>query len=118
MNGLQGYTSSGAHKADLSVALVNQARDKLSRGQTKLLVYKASTGELFKKLTGKKCIYILDDLPLNLMKLKMLVFEHLADLDCQYFVTGVDKSDFLSHLPKKPVKCSMWNKAILLKCNY
>ena len=58
---LQGYTSSGAHKADLSIGIGKiKARDKLSRGQTKLLVYalKLAQGELFKKLTGKKCIYI------------------------------------------------------------
>ena len=64
-----GYTSSGAHKADLSIGIGKiKARDKLSRGQTKLLVYalKLAQGALFKKLTGKKCIYILDDLPSEL----------------------------------------------------
>jgi DNA replication and repair protein RecF len=119
---LQGYTSSGAHKADLSIGIGKiKARDKLSRGQTKLLVYalKLAQGELFKKLTGKKCIYILDDLPSELDEInKMLVFEHLADLDCQFFVTGVDKSDFLSHLPKKTCKMFHVEQGNITECNY
>ena len=119
---LQGYTSSGAHKADLSIGIGKiKARDKLSRGQTKLLVYalKLAQGELFKKLTGKKCIYILDDLPSELDEInKTLVFEHLADLDCQFFVTGVDKSDFLSHLPKKTCKMFHVEQGNITECNY
>ena len=38
----------------------------------------------------------IDDLLPEPMKLTKCSAEHLADLDCQFFVTGVEQSDFLS----------------------
>ena len=91
-------TSHGAHKADIRIKVDGvAAADRLSRGQTKLLVYalKLAQATHFRRQTGQSCLFLLDDLPAELdCDHRALVINCLNDLDCQYFMTGVDKQDF------------------------
>ena len=116
-----GHTSHGAHKADLSITLDGvKVRDKFSRGQIKLLVYalQLAQGEIHKQNTGIACAYVLDDLPSELDEVnRELVFSHLFDLNCQFFVTGVDKLDFMSHLKEKTCKMFHMEQGFIQEIN-
>ena len=116
-----GHTSHGAHKADLSITLDGvKVRDKFSRGQIKLLVYalQLAQGEIHKQNTGIACAYVLDDLPSELDEVnRELVFSHLFDLNCQFFVTGVDKLDFMSHLKEKTCKMFHMEQGFIKEIN-
>lgn len=92
-----GYTVTGPHRADLLIT-VNKipAKDALSRGQQKLLLYglQISQGILLKKLAQKNCIYLVDDLPAELDSQKLaLIAEILLNLQAQIFVTGLTLED-------------------------
>ena len=93
-----GSTSHGAHKADMRVKVDGTpAADILSRGQTKLLVYalKLAQATYFRDQVGESCVFLLDDLPAELdYHHRQQVVSCLYGLDCQFFVTGVDKKDF------------------------
>jgi DNA replication and repair protein RecF len=93
-----GTTSHGAQRADVRV-FVNgvPAADCLSRGQSKLLVYalKLAQAAHYQVATGHSCVFLLDDLPAELdYDNRKDVLAYLGHLQCQYFVTGVDKKDF------------------------
>jgi DNA replication and repair protein RecF len=65
----QGFTHSGVHRADLKITVKGlPAAEVLSRGQQKLLVcaLKIAQGVVFGQLTGRKCVYLVDDLPSEL----------------------------------------------------
>lgn len=89
-----GYTRIGPHRADIRMRLNKQpVEDILSRGQQKLLAYalKVCAGQVFKDLTGRSCIYLLDDLPAELdSDSRYLLAGWLEDLGAQVFVTGID----------------------------
>ena len=92
-----GYTYFGAHRGDL-LLLSNKipVQDVLSRGQQKLLVYalRLSQGKLLQQQTGKTCIYLIDDLSIELDQDKRhRAASMLVTLGAQSFVTGVFKSD-------------------------
>lgn len=94
-----GYTHNGVHRADLRIKFGKAlAIDVLSRGQQKLLVcaLKVAQGILFNRLTGRRCVYLVDDLPSELDSANR---GHLASwlkkIDCQVFVTGVDRDVML-----------------------
>ena len=93
-----GTTSHGAQRADIRVFVDGvAAADSLSRGQSKLLVYalKLAQAAHFQAVTGNSCVFLLDDLPAELdYENRKDVLSYLDYLECQYFVTGVDKKDF------------------------
>lgn len=90
-----GYTFSGAHRAELRITLDGRnAAEILSRGQQKLLVcaLKIAQGVMYTRLTGRKTIYLVDDLPAELdEKHRKLLVSWLSKMDTQVFVTGVDR---------------------------
>jgi DNA replication and repair protein RecF len=93
-----GTTSHGAQRADVHVFVDGvAAADSLSRGQSKLLVYalKLAQAAHYQATTGHSCVFLLDDLPAELdYDNRKDVLAYLDHLQCQYFVTGVDKKDF------------------------
>lgn len=93
-----GTTSHGAQRADVRVFVEGVlAADCLSRGQSKLLVYALKLAQAchYQDTCGQGCVFLLDDLPAELdSKNRQDVLAYLNRLDCQYFVTGVDKRDF------------------------
>ena len=93
-----GSTNHGAHKADIRIRFDGvAAADRLSRGQTKLLVYalKLAQATHFRRQMGRTCLFLLDDLPAELdYEHRAQVIDCLNRLNCQYFMTGVDKKDF------------------------
>lgn len=95
-----GTTNHGAHKADIRLKIDGVvASDHLSRGQTKLLVYalKLAQATHFRRQMGQSCLFLLDDLPAELdYEHRAQVIHCLNNLNCQYFITGVDKRDFES----------------------
>lgn len=90
-----GYTQQGSHKADLRITIGGQnAADILSRGQQKLLVcaLKIAQGYVFSKVTGRKSLFLVDDLPAELDERHRKLLAHwLEKMDTQVFVTGVEK---------------------------
>jgi DNA replication and repair protein RecF len=90
-----GYTQAGSHRADLRITIHGQdAAEILSRGQQKLLVcaLKIAQGYVFTRITGRKSIYLVDDLPAELdEKHRALLAKWLATMETQVFITGVDK---------------------------
>jgi DNA replication and repair protein RecF len=94
---LQGQTHVGSHRADLRIGLEGlPAADVLSRGQQKLLVcaMKVAQGLVFQALTGRKAIYLVDDLPAELdEKHREKLVLWLNRMQTQVFITGVKESD-------------------------
>jgi len=95
-----GKTHHGAHRGDLKVRVDGVlAGERLSRGQLKLLIYalKLAQAALYRRKAGQACVFLLDDLPAELdYHHREQVIECLNGLGCQYFMTGVDKRDFVS----------------------
>lgn len=92
-----GQTHYGSHRADLRLMINGMAAaDLLSRGQQKLLVcaMKLAQGLVFQQLTGRKAIYLVDDLPaeLDVNHRQRLAF-WLDKLGTQVFITGVEERD-------------------------
>jgi DNA replication and repair protein RecF len=96
----QGYTHSGGHRADLRITVNSQnAAEVLSRGQQKLLVcaLKIAQGCVFSRITGRKSVYLIDDLPSELdAKHRELLTQWLDSMATQVFITGVEKETLLS----------------------
>jgi DNA replication and repair protein RecF len=58
---------------------------------------KLAQASQYREVSGQGCLFLLDDLPAELdTKNRKDVMEYLNSLECQYFVTGVDKNDFSS----------------------
>ena len=56
----------------------------------------------YRQVLGQGCLFLLDDLPAELdAKNREDVLTYLNGLECQYFVTGVDKNDFSSLFEEK-----------------
>lgn len=100
-----GYTHSGSHRADLKITVNGQdAAEVLSRGQQKLLVcaLKIAQGYVFSRMTGRKSIYLVDDLPAELdEKHRTLLVHWLHSMDTQVFITGVEPEMLLSSWREK-----------------
>jgi DNA replication and repair protein RecF len=96
----QGYTHSGSHRADLKITVNgSDAAEILSRGQQKLLVcaLKIAQGYVFSRITGRKSIYLVDDLPAELdEKHRTLLVHWLDTMRTQVFITGVEPETLLS----------------------
>ncbi|MAK94632.1 MAG: DNA replication and repair protein RecF, partial [Gammaproteobacteria bacterium] len=89
-----GSTQAGPHRADLEVRIGRRkATEILSRGQEKLLVcaLKVAQGELLSASVGRRCLYLVDDLPAELdSQNRQRVMKHLLTLGSQLFVTSVE----------------------------
>lgn len=105
-----GYTQYGPQRADIIFKVSNvPAQDSLSRGEQKLLVcaLRLAQGILLRELTGKICIYLLDDLAAELdPHHRECVINALAGLNAQVFITAVERkiSDLL-----KNYSCKMFH---------
>lgn len=91
-----GYTQSGPHRAELRIKVDKQpAAEVLSRGQQKIVVaaLKIAQGALFQQETGRRTVYLVDDLASELdEKHRFALCKHLEDLKCQVFITSIDKA--------------------------
>lgn len=103
-----GYTHAGINRADIRIRINGtNAAEVLSRGQQKLLVcaLKIAQGVIFEKLTGRKCLYLVDDLPAELDdQYRVLLVNWLEKLDTQVFITGVEKAALLQPWQSKQEK--------------
>lgn len=90
-----GYTQSGPHRAELRIRTDKQpAAEILSRGQQKTVVaaLKIAQGAMFQQETGRRTIYLVDDLASELDEEHRYAFcKLLEDLKCQVFITSIDK---------------------------
>ena len=90
-----GFTQQGPQRADLRIRLGRHpAVEVLSRGQQKLVVsaLKLAQGYLLEQLTGRTCLYLIDDLPAELDGNHRRIFcQWLEQLNCQVFITSVDQ---------------------------
>lgn len=90
----RGYTQYGPQRADLKIRFLGQnASQMLSRGEQKIIVaaLKIAQGKYFNLATGRKCIYLVDDLAAELDDAhKNSIFNLLSDLNSQIFITAVN----------------------------
>ena len=100
-----GFTSLGPHRADLRIQIgKNSAADVLSRGQQKLLVIamKLAQALVLKKVMGKGCLFLVDDLPAELDSAnRAKVLAILAQIGEQVFVTSIEKEQLFEPLQKE-----------------
>lgn len=93
----RGFTTIGPHKADMRITKDDRlASEYLSRGQEKLLIcaLKLAQAAVFEELTGRKCIFLIDDLPAELdVHHRRVLCHYLEELDCQVFITCIDRVD-------------------------
>lgn len=86
------FTTVGPHRADLTLwANGKGAKETLSRGEQKLLVYALHMSQLqiAISVTGRRPIVLLDDLVAELdVERQQLLQEALLELECQVFITG------------------------------
>ena len=86
------FTSVGPHRAELAVSADGvAAKDILSRGEQKLLVYALHFAqlELFRKATARQPVVLLDDLAAELdQAFSQQVVSALAKMGLQVFITG------------------------------
>ena len=89
-----GYTSIGSHKSDLKIQCEKiPAVELLSRGQQKSVIVSLFMAEarVFSRLTGRKPVFLLDDLPSELDANNLsVVGQHLSQLKSQVFITAID----------------------------
>jgi len=99
-----GATQNGPHRAELDIRVgKNRAVDILSRGQQKILVsaLKIAQGDLLSAALGRRCIYLVDDLPAELdAGNRSAVLQQLIRQAGQVFVTCVDRDALKSSLPE------------------
>ena len=90
-----GHTKEGPHRADLRITLGGSpAVDRLSRGQSKMLVcaLKLVQGDMLSVTRGHKAIYLVDDLPSELdSENRQLFLSQLIEGKGQVFITAVDE---------------------------
>lgn len=95
-----GYTFYGPHRADIKITVDKvPAKDALSRGQQKLLVsaMRIAQGIALSNQTGKKTLYLVDDLPAELdSRRREALCELLVSLNTQVFITSIE-NETLSH---------------------
>ncbi|MGN1281943.1 MAG: DNA replication/repair protein RecF [Succinivibrio sp.] len=88
-----GYTFYGCHRADLKIKCNGfYSSETLSRGQLKLLVcaLKLAQGSYLFAQTGRKSIYLIDDLSSELdSNSRNLLLEDLCECDFQVFITNI-----------------------------
>ena len=96
-----GFTQQGPQRADLRIRLEQRpAIETLSRGQQKLVVsaMKLAQGRLLENITGRTCIYLIDDLPAELDAEHRRGFCHwLERMQCQVFITSVEREALIDN---------------------
>ena len=89
-----GYTKEGPHRSDLVITVDGlPAVDRLSRGQSKMLVcaLKLVQGDMLTASRGHRTIYLVDDLPSELDAENRGIFlSQLKQAQGQVFITAVD----------------------------
>ncbi len=89
-----GTTHSGPQRADIDIRIDGKpAEDVLSRGQEKLLAcaLRLAQGVLLHEMTGKTCVYLVDDLPAELdRERRQALCRQLSAMRSQVFVTATD----------------------------
>jgi DNA replication and repair protein RecF len=107
-----GFTQQGPQRADLGIRLDRRpAVEVLSRGQQKLVVsaLKLAQGRLLEAATGRRCVYLIDDLPAELDSAHRRLFcSWLESMRCQAFITSVDH-DALADLWQPDTPVSMFH---------
>ena len=97
----QGFTSVGPHKAEWQIRVDGiDARERLSRGQLKLLVaaLRLVQSEDYKLKQGQSCILLVDDLPAELDERNQeTLCNALRESGSQIFITAIDESKIKSH---------------------
>ncbi|EKE83366.1 DNA replication/repair protein RecF [Idiomarina xiamenensis] len=95
-----GHTTVGPHKAEFRLlANGEDARNLLSRGQLKLLVaaLKLVQGNYFYEKTGRRCIYLVDDLAAELDAQNQVKFsDALMKTGSQVFVTSISAQGIMA----------------------
>jgi len=98
-----GYTRQGPQRADVKITIGRSlAADILSRGQQKIVACALliAQGQVFSQLTGRTCIYLIDDLPAELdARFRATLAQWLCDMNTQIFVTGVERDILLNSWP-------------------
>ena len=106
-------TTHGPQRADLRVMFnMRPANEVLSRGQVKIVItaMQVAQGYLYQEMTGRQCLYLLDDLPAELdLSHRKSVGGLLFRLGAQTFVTGVIKEDLVSSWPIEDEHVSMFH---------
>lgn len=100
-----GFTSVGPGKAEWQIKVKSHsqkvdARERLSRGQLKLLVaaLRLVQGAHYQRKKGQACIYLVDDLPAELDPVRQAkLCEALRRSGSQVFVTAIEKEELLPH---------------------
>lgn len=91
-----GYTFSGPNKADVRIKVNGTpVEDVLSRGQLKLMVcaLRVAQGEHLTSLTGKQCIYLIDDFASELdSERRKRLADCLKATQAQVFVSSITES--------------------------
>ena len=99
-----GHTQAGSQRADLRIKQKSyNAADVLSRGQQKLVVcaLKIAQGYLINEYKKGQVIYLIDDLASELDEQhRRALCKLLEQLECQIFITGVEKES-IYHLWSK-----------------
>lgn len=112
-----GHTSSGPHRADLRFRLGHSvAAELLSRGQLKLLIctLKIAQAQLLEQETGKRCLFLVDDLPAELdAQNRSRVCKLLAARAGQVLLTSIERA-YLAHElaaldPEKPTENKLFH---------
>lgn len=98
-----GYTVSGPQRADLRLKWSGaSAADHLSRGQQKLVVcaLKLAQGAVVARLTGRRCIYLLDDVVAELDRPhRASLLAAVLESGHQVFATGTELDELLASVP-------------------
>ncbi len=98
-----GRTLKGAQMADLQLSLGGvSARDRLSRGQKKLLIaaLKFAQLRLYNSAHAETCVLLLDDFPAELDEASMKrIREQLAELQCQVIAAAIEPADLVAMNP-------------------
>lgn len=98
-----GHTLVGPHRADIRLQVGGKlASEILSRGQAKILVtaLKIAQGIYLQRQKGRKCLYLLDDLPAELdANHRQRVGNLLESLGVQVLMTGVEEADLRASWP-------------------
>lgn len=93
-----GYTQHGPHKADIIIQQRGHAvKDFFSRGQQKLVIIaiKIAQGLLLSQITGKSCVYLLDDVFAEFDATHwQTVMNFLSEIPGQIFFTGLSEDIF------------------------
>lgn len=114
-----GHTSSGPHRADLRFRLGHSnAAEILSRGQLKLLIctLKIAQAQLLEQETGKRCIFLIDDLPAELdPHNRARICSLLAARHTQVLLTTIEQASLAADLSRLSASRPAENKLFHVK---